>query len=246
MALDPTEGVLGEAVRLGAQMVVTHHPLLFRPLLSMDTSRYVPRLLAGFLRSGVALLACHTNLDSARGGVSELLAQDLGLTGLSPLVSATCGGNIPQGLGRVGDIPGGCTLEDMVRRVARVLSCPSLFVVGRPKDWIDRVGICAGSGSDLWPMVVDAGAQLYISSEIKHHVAREAEQTRTAIIDAGHFYTEWRIVPALTDYLRKIAAERGWRLKISFYEEESSPFGLWLGEKGGGNIASPGEGPASV
>ncbi|MEA1992142.1 MAG: Nif3-like dinuclear metal center hexameric protein [Thermodesulfobacteriota bacterium] len=227
VALDATENVLEAAFERKAQMVLTHHPLLFRPVSSLDISKQLPRLLAGFLRKNIALAAAHTNLDSTVGGVSDLLAIALGLSDVKPL--HTSKPNPPSvGLGRIGNLPYGCKLSEIMLKVSSMLRNPGLLVVGHPEQMITRVALCGGSGSDLWPMAVDENADLFLSAEIKHHIAREAEQMGKVIIDAGHFYTEWPVVPAMAEYMKQQASDEGWDLKVDIFDDERSPFGLWI------------------
>jgi dinuclear metal center YbgI/SA1388 family protein len=229
VALDATENVLEAASERKAQMVLTHHPLLLRPVSSLDISKPLPRLLAGFLRKNIALAAAHTNLDSTVGGVSDLLANALGLSDVKPL--HTSEPNPPSvGLGRIGNLPHGCKLSEIMHKVSSMLGNPGLLVVGHPGQMITRVALCGGSGSDLWPMAIDEDADLFLSAEIKHHIAREAEQMGKAIIDAGHFYTEWPVVPAMAEYMKQQASEEGWDLEVYFFDDEKSPFGLWINE----------------
>jgi dinuclear metal center YbgI/SA1388 family protein len=229
VALDATESVLEAAAVRQAQMVLTHHPLLFRPVSSFDISKQIPRLLAGFLRKDIALAAAHTNLDSAIGGVSDLLANALGLSDVKPL--HTFEPNPPSvGLGRIGNLPYSCKLSEIMHKISSMLRNPGLLVVGHPEQMITRIALCGGSGSDLWPMAVNEDADLFLSAEIKHHIAREAEQMGKAIIDAGHFYTEWPIVPAMAKYMKQQASNEGWDLKIDIFDDEKSPFGLWINE----------------
>jgi len=227
VALDATEDVLEAAAERQAQMVLTHHPLLFRPVSSLDTSKQLPRLLAGFLRKNIALAAAHTNLDSAVGGVSDLLADALELFNVKPL--HTSEPDTPSvGLGRIGNLSNSCKLSEIMYKISSMLRNPGLLVVGHPEQMITRVALCGGSGSDLWPMAVDEDADLFLSAEIKHHIAREAEQMGKAIIDAGHFYTEWPVVPVLAEYMRQQASDKGWGLKVDIFDDERSPFGIWI------------------
>jgi dinuclear metal center YbgI/SA1388 family protein len=229
VALDATENVLEAAAVRQAQMVLTHHPLLFRPVSSFDISKQIPRLLAGFLRKDIALAAAHTNLDSTIGGVSDLLANALGLSDVKPL--HTSEPNPPSvGLGRIGNLPHSCKLSEIMHKISSMLRNPGLLVVGYPDQMITRIALCGGSGSDLWPMAVNKDADLFLSAEIKHHIAREAEQMGKAIIDAGHFYTEWPIVPAMAEYMKQQASDEGWDLRIDIFDDEKSPFGLWINE----------------
>ncbi|MFO8241495.1 MAG: Nif3-like dinuclear metal center hexameric protein [Dissulfuribacterales bacterium] len=231
IALDASEKLLDEAAKRKAQMVLTHHPLLFRPVSSLDISKPVPRLLAGFLRENIALAAAHTNLDSTVGGVSDLLANILGISDVKPLHTSGENNQLSVGLGRIGNLPYGCKLSEIMHKVSKMLGNQGLLIVGHPGQTITRVAICGGSGSDLWPLAIDKGADLFLSAEIKHHVAREAEQMGKAIIDAGHFYTEWPLVPAMAKYMKQQSIEKGWDLKIYIFDDEKSPFGLWIDEK---------------
>ena len=227
VALDATENVLEAATERKAHMVLTHHPLLFQPVSSFDISKQLPRLLAGFLRKNIALAAAHTNLDSTVGGVSDLLANALGLSDVKPL--QTSEPNPPSvGLGRIGNLPYSCKLTEIMLKVSSMLRNPGLLVVGHPEQMITRVALCGGSGSDLWPMAVNEDADLFLSAEIKHHIAREAEQMGKAIIDAGHFYTEWPVVPAIAEYMKQQALDERWDLKVDIFDGERSPFGLWI------------------
>ncbi|RKX62621.1 MAG: Nif3-like dinuclear metal center hexameric protein [Thermodesulfobacteriota bacterium] len=227
VALDATENVLEAASERKAQMVLTHHPLLFQPVRSLDISKQLPRLLAGFLRENIALAAAHTNLDSTVGGVSDLLANALGLSDVKPLLTSES--NSPSvGLGRIGNLPYGCKLSEIMLKVSSMLRNPGLSVVGHSEQMITRIALCGGSGSDLWPMAMNEDADLFLSAEIKHHIAREAEQMGKAIIDAGHFYTEWPVVPAIAKYIKQQASDEGWDLKVDIFDDERSPFGLWI------------------
>ena len=236
ISLDATEPVLEAAISNDVQMVVTHHPLLFQPVRSFDLTQQLPRLLAGFLRSGIALYAAHTNLDSTISGVSDILASFLGLQNTKPLLPSK--EDPSYGLGRVGILSSVKPLSWVIATLASFLNVPALMVVGDGDRPIEHVAICGGSGSDLWPAVVKAEADLYISGEIKHHIAVEARQLEIAIIDAGHFYTEWPIVVAIKDYLEKEAVKRGWELEIDFFKDERSPFDTWIAKdiKGSGLI----------
>ncbi|MGC8736779.1 MAG: Nif3-like dinuclear metal center hexameric protein, partial [Dissulfurimicrobium sp.] len=194
VALDPTFALLEEARCRGAQMVITHHPLIFGPLRSLDLSQQIPRLLAGYLRSGIVLCTAHTNLDAAIGGVSDLVADFLGLVGARPIACRHVYDDNVTGLGRIGRLEKARSLSEVASDVLRFTSAPGCFIVGDPRRVIEKTAICCGSGSDLWPFVIDSGAELFISAEIKHHIARDAEERGIAIIDAGHFYTEHPIV----------------------------------------------------
>lgn len=222
VALDPTEALLKEAERKDVQMVITHHPLIFSPIRSVDLSHQIPRLLAGFLRSNIVLFAAHTNLDSAKGGVSDMVAGSLGLCGVRPLV-ISAHGDPATGIGRVGRLARPTALSVVASSLLSLLSAPDCLMTGNLSQPIKKIAICCGSGSDLWPYVIASGAELFISAEIKHHIARDAEERGIAIIDAGHFYTERPIVFEIMRFLRQWADKMSWVLELYTFDAEGPP-----------------------
>ncbi|MGQ9499011.1 MAG: Nif3-like dinuclear metal center hexameric protein [Dissulfurimicrobium sp.] len=227
VALDPTCALLEEAKRKGAQMVITHHPLLFKPIRSIDLSMQIPRLLAGYLHSDIALFAAHTNLDAANGGVSDIVANALGLFDIRPLTSSQMQGAFASGIGRIGRLGKQKALSDIANDLLSLIAAPGCLMVGNPGLMIEKVALCCGSGSDLWPFVINSGAELFISAEIKHHIARDAEERGIAIIDAGHFYTEHLIVFEVARFLRQKADQMKWDVELFVFNDETSPFTYW-------------------
>ncbi len=225
ISLDPTDRALEKARDIGAQMIITHHPLLFRPVTTMNLLHVTPRLIAELIKSEIALASAHTNLDSAKGGVSDILAQALGLEELVPLVPHP--ERPAEGLGRVGILPEPSPLDSLAKKLADYLAAPAFSMVGEPDRKIQRVAVCGGSGSDLWPQVISSGAELYITGEIKHHLARDAEAMKVALIDAGHFYTERPVTRYIATKLREAATEQGWELNVQVFQEEEAPLRLW-------------------
>lgn len=242
VVLDPTEGALEEAERVGADLVISHHPLLFKPVRSLDLSMPIPRLAARFLCAGIALLAGHTNLDAVSGGVSDLLAGVIGLEGVEPLRPLP--GGLRGGLGRIGHLPEAQSLAEVAERLSEALAEPCLRVVGDPHVSVRRVAVCGGSGSDLWPDVLSSRADLYVSAELKHHVAREAESAKVALVDAGHFATEWLIVPALAACIERHAAAVKWDLTVVIFDGERAPFGYLVRDGQGSVRHIPGSRPS--
>jgi dinuclear metal center YbgI/SA1388 family protein len=190
-ALDPTAEVLTEASGRGCELVVTHHPLVFEPLPDMDLARPDARAVASAIRAGVAVVACHTNADVARPGVSDALAAALDLEVTGPLAV----GPSPDGfgLGRVA----GCSPTDVAeiaQRCSAALGGPAR-IVGDPVRAVRTVALCGGSGSTLIDDAVRLGADVFVTADVKHHAALDALAKGLAVIDAGHFQTEWPWVP---------------------------------------------------
>lgn len=188
LALEATHEVIDRAQGKGAQLIVTHHPLIFTPLKAIVKGGYPGTLIYRLIESDMALIAMHTNWDAAPEGLSHALAQKVGLRDqefLEPLSPSGEGG-----IGRVGILPQATTPETLAHRLMEELPAPWARVVGDPYKKVQRVAVCPGSGGDLWPKAQALGAQLLVTGDVKHHQAREAQETGMILLDLGHFATE--------------------------------------------------------
>lgn len=234
VSLDPLPEVVDEACRAGVDLLVTHHPLLFRPLSVVDVETPIGRILQEALTHGLSVAAAHTNLDSASGGLNDLLAQKLQLVHLRPLVPAEPGpsgrsgagdeGIVPAGMGRVGNLTAEMPLAELVRRVKGALGLAAVRWVGDGTRKVTTVAVCSGSGSGLLEAFYRSAAEVFISGDLRYHDARDAQASGRALIDVGHFPSEHLVVGALADRLADGAAERGWDLQVTACDLETDPF----------------------
>jgi dinuclear metal center YbgI/SA1388 family protein len=324
VALEMTDAVLREAEQRKADLIVTHHPLLFRPPASLVEDEPIGHLLLALARQGISLYAAHTNLDFTKDGVSVALAEELGLSSirfLKPLpqrmakiavfvpethVAAvreamaregagligeysecsfeikgtgtfrgsersrpTVGtrGNLEHapevrlemilprdranavvagmksvhpyeevafdlfelqneapnhGMGAVGELQSRQPLEAFLRTVKQRLHAPVLRYAGDPALQVRRVAVCGGSGSDLLPEAVTAGADVLVTADVKYHRFHDAAG-RIALVDAGHWETERVILPRLASRLAAAAAELGEQLSVTVTEQNTNP-----------------------
>ncbi len=192
LAVDPVEATVSEALDWGADLMLVHHPLLLRPVHTVAATTPKGFLVHRLIQGNCALLVAHTNADCATPGVSDALAVAVGLSGgLEAL-----GGH---GIGRVGDLAGAVPLSEFAARVASALPVgpAGVRVAGDPQRMVQRVAVAGGAGDDLFEEVRESGADVYVTADLRHHPASEAiEAGGPALIDAGHFATEW---PWLTD-----------------------------------------------
>lgn len=194
LALDITPNVVAEAASMNANLIVSHHPVIFHPVKSLGPQD-VPYQLAS---RGIAALCCHTNLDlSPVCGVNVALGNKLGLRNLrredvfgedSVLYS--------------GDLEEPLDAEDFAALVKEKLSAPAVkFVPGdRP---VQKVFLCSGAGGEYVHQAACRGADAYLTGEIKHHEELEAAYSRLTCVAAGHYYTEKVFAEFLASYLRK-------------------------------------------
>jgi len=218
---------LGLALELTAEVVdwlfyeeidclLTHHPLFFRPLKSLREDDPWTQLIVRLIRAEKVVISYHTNLDAAPGGVTEVLAEALGFKCEKALKPVSP--DLPEiGLGRMAYVEFPISVSEIARKLASLIHFP-VFTVG-PDRKVKRVAICAGSGADLIPQVLQNGAEAYITGEVKHHVAREAELAGLSLVVADHYAMEAYF---LRDLRERLAA-RFPGLKISLFRGRS-PF----------------------
>ena len=196
LALDCTPAVVEQARQLGAQLIVTHHPVIFHPLKRVNEDAVVYQL----IRSDIAVISAHTNLDIAQGGVNDALASAIGLRdcrGLELLNEQT-----GAWLGRIGTLPEPLFPEAFAAHVKSCLNAASVKFAAAPRA-IHTVALCSGSGADCLDAAISAGADALLTSEVKQHEYLAAAAAGISIFDAGHFDTEDIVIEPLRDYLAK-------------------------------------------
>lgn len=220
IGLDPTEALIHEALAQNLNTILTHHPLIFHPLKTIPGNTPMGRILKTALGHDLSLIACHTNLDLVAAGVSNALAEKLGLRDTEPLAAAP---SMSPGFGKIGTLPAPLPSEQFLHLLLTALAAPGLQLAGLLPETIHRVALCGGSGSDLAETAWRMGAQVYITGEIKHSVARWAEGVGFCVIDAGHYPTENLIVPVLAEILKKSCADRGFTPTITTTVQQDNP-----------------------
>ena len=196
LALDCTSAVVEQARQLGAQLIITHHPVIFHPLKRVNEDAVVYQL----IRSDIAVISAHTNLDIAQGGVNDALASAIGLRdcrGLELLNEQT-----GAWLGRIGTLPEPLFPEAFAAHVKSCLNAASVKFAAAPRA-IHTVALCSGSGADCLDAAISAGADVLLTSEVKQHEYLAAAAAGISIFDAGHFDTEDIVIEPLRDYLAK-------------------------------------------
>lgn len=209
LAVDPTLDVIAEAITLGADLIVTHHPLLLRGIHSVATTTAKGMAITDLLVNDVALYCAHTNADVADPGVGQALAAACGLTVTQALEISE-----EQELGRVGDLARETTLAALAERLHAALppTAGGVRVSGPPDAVVRRVAVLGGAGDSSFAAVRSSGADVYVTADLRHHPALEArEEARTAarsggagtpyLIDAGHYASEWLWLPGLRERL---------------------------------------------
>ena len=201
-ALDVTEAVIDEALALGANLIVTHHPLMFSPIQRITADDYESRLIARMLKSDLAQIASHTCLDRAPGGVNDALAERLALLDVTG-----------EGFLRVGNLPQSLRAKELKAYLAAALET-DVRLMGDPNREIRRLGLCSGAGSGEWPEAAALGAEGFLTGEVKHHHALAMADAGIPCFECGHFATEQPGIFALADALQSALNQVQYKLDI--------------------------------
>ena len=194
LAVDVVPETVAEAVKVDAQLLLAHHPLLLRGVSSVAPTTYKGRIVHQMIRAGVALFVAHTNADVANPGVSDALAARLGLSDLRPLRPAEgAAAGEGRGLGRIGQLPEAIRFADFVDRAAAALpKTPSgLRASGDPDRPVRTVAVCGGAGDEFLRDAAAAGVDVYLTADLRHHPASEHVcEGGPALVDGTHWATE--------------------------------------------------------
>ena len=200
VALDPFEHVCREAAQVGAELILTHHPLIFQPAKAVTTETSIGRSILLLCGSGISAINAHTNLDCAPGGVNDVLAAALGLQKIAVIrPNGTDEAGNPWGLLRMGTCE--ATLEEFLERVKTNLNVSGLRFV-RGCDRVRKVAVGGGSCGGGLMEAYDAGCDTFVTADVKYNQFWDARELGMNLIDAGHFATENPVVPVLA---RKLA-----------------------------------------
>ena len=198
VALEITFEVIEEAVRNKADLIITHHPLIFTGLKSIDADEVKGRYIIDLVNNGISVYSMHTNFDKARGGNNDYIAGILELDEISPIFVDGTADEITR--------MGYCnrtTLAELAGKLACGLGIDKSFVTitGEPDTPVSKVGICSGAGAEYISHAMQNGCDVFVTGDVKYHEAVDAMQTGMCVIDAGHFGTERIFADAFIDLM---------------------------------------------
>lgn len=230
-AVDPTSEVVDEALAIGAQLVVTHHPLLLTAVHGVPADDAKGGLVHRLIRGGAGLFVAHTNADRAADhGVNDALAAVLGLSEAVPVEPAAA--DPRAGLGRVGRLPAPMSLRGFAEHAAAVLPATvgGVRVAGDVGREVHTVAVCGGSGGSLIEAAAAAGADVLLTSDLKHHPVSEWQRPGAmSLCDVAHFATEWPWLPVAAAVLRR---DLSGRVEVSASALRTDPW-TWRAGAGG-------------
>ncbi|MBQ8307092.1 MAG: Nif3-like dinuclear metal center hexameric protein [Blautia sp.] len=197
LALDVTMDVIAQAVLCGADMLITHHPMIFTSVKKINNHSDLGRKIMTLIREDIPYYAMHTNYDIL--GMADLSARYLNLKDTRVLAETGEG----EGFGRVGLLPLPMSLRDCGEYVRQCLRLPDVRIYGDPDKEIRRAAVCTGSGKSFIDQAVSAAADVYVTGDIDYHTALDTMARGLALIDAGHYGTEYIFTEAMKHYLNR-------------------------------------------
>ncbi len=208
IALDPTEDAVEAAIRGGCNVLLTHHPMLFRGLKTVDGRDTGSRKVIRLIQNGITAISFHTRLDAAAGGVNDALAGRLGLCNVEPFGDNSNPAGKP--IGRVGDLPRTMTADEFIETVKTALDLPAVIFAGCGKP-IRRVAVVGGAGDDDVFAAIAVGADTYVTGELRYHQLCDAPydspEGAINLVMAGHYHTEAPVLDVLAAVCEEICPE---------------------------------------
>jgi len=201
IALDATDEVIEDAVRMGADMLLTHHPLIFKKLFRVNTDDFIGRRVYELIKNDISYYAMHTNFDVM--GMADAAADELGLKERKVL-NVTFEDEISkEGCGRVGRLLEQMPLKALAELVKRKFHVPNVRVFGDLDDIVETAAVMPGSGGSYIKDAIRAGADVMITGDIDHHEGIDAVAQGITVIDAGHYGIEKLFIPYMEEFIKR-------------------------------------------
>lgn len=194
VTLDITEEAVKYAIDGGFDLIVSHHPLVFRPLGSISDESHIAKKAMTLIKNNISAISLHTRLDRVEGGVNDKLAETLGLKKVLPFGS--------DALGRIGDLVMPMSAEDFALFVKDALGSDAVKLSGRGR--VSRVALVGGDGKEYVKAAIAAGADTYLSGRIGYNVMMEAAEMGINLVEAGHYFTEQPVTEVLYAILKDL------------------------------------------
>ena len=200
LALDATDRVIERAIEAGADMLITHHPLLFSAVKKVTDEDFITRRIVKLIQNDISYYAMHTNYDVAK--MAELAGARLHLQNQVPLEQTGCVDGVPYGIGCIGEFGMELTAQECCQLVKEAFQLPHVRLFGEKGTKIKKAAVCPGSGKSMIGEALAGGAQIYITGDIGHHDGLDAMDQGLSIIDAGHYGIEQIFIPHMEAWMK--------------------------------------------
>lgn len=202
ITLDVNISTVNEAVREGADMIISHHPILFRGVNNIDYATSPGCIIKTLVKNDIALYSSHTPMDCAKGGINDILADKAGI--INKKIIENNDRYEECGLGRIGELKNEIILGELAEKIKSVLNTPFVRICGDKNKIIKTAAVGGGACDDLIPAAKAMGADVMITSDMKYHISMDAVESGICIIDAGHYSTENFVIEIFEDIIKNL------------------------------------------
>jgi len=199
LALDITKDTVGYAKSVNADMIISHHPLIFRPLKTVNEEAFTAAKIIDFLKNGISAMSFHTRLDALEGGVNDVLADIIGLSDVDKICSD---GECIARIGTVNE----CDIDSFARFVKKMLGCDFVCVIDGGKK-VNRVAVCGGDGKSYLAAARLRGADTYVTGSMSYNAMLDAYDMGINVIEAGHYFTEVPVLKKIARFVKEADPE---------------------------------------
>ena len=221
LTTDVTTDVVSEAIELGCQLIISHHPLLFHGLKQVCGQTPQARIVETAIKHDIAIYSAHTNLDSVVGGINTRLAEKIGVMDYRLLVT---GENKQTGLGVIGQLPKPVNYLDFIGHIRDILECTYVRYTRPNKEPVQKVALCGGSGAEFIEEAIAQGADVYITADCKYHEFQDADG-RIGLIDIDHWISERHAREIFADILKPLD------VNVLISKKDKTPIQVWQEQK---------------
>lgn len=194
VALDVTDETISAAIKCGANLIVSHHPVIFDPVRSITPNNYVGNVIMGAIKNNITIYASHTPFDITEGGINDFLATKLELNNIEPLSES--------GMGRAGVLNERMSPTIFVQFLKDRLNLNCVRMSCKTKQYIHKIALCGGSGGSLIDDAVRVGADMFVTGDVKYHNFIQYQNVIN-IVDVGHFESEYQFIHIVDDIISK-------------------------------------------
>jgi len=222
VALDCTLDVIEEAKTKGCNLIFCHHPLIFRKPASVTTGDLLGKKIIDLISKGINVYSSHTNLDSVQGGLNDIIMELLGLEETKVLDAVP--GESDSGIGRTAFLAEPVKLGELIDIVKGTLCVPALRYTGDEEKIISKIAVINGSGQSYFNAAVREGCQCIITGDTTYHYVSDLREEGIAVIDAGHYATEWPALVVFSEWLQNKINEMGHDVEVMVAETNDCPY----------------------
>ncbi|MEQ8198558.1 MAG: Nif3-like dinuclear metal center hexameric protein [Clostridiaceae bacterium] len=223
IALDATLEVIDEAIEAGAELIITHHPLLFRKPSTITDDTLLGRKIMTLIKNNINLYSSHTNFDSVKGGLNDTIVEILGFKNKKVMDPSPIKGFEESGLGRIVEVDELISLEDLILKIKNSLGIKNLRCIKGNNTGIKKIAIINGSGQDFFQMAVSLGADCIITGDTTYHFASDYKEVGINIIDIGHFGSEWTVFKTLSKRIYEELSKIG-EIELVISQKSKDPY----------------------